>query len=277
MSFWQIIKALIALVTGHRRYTKSMGQLRTYSLQSNAIEAVLDAYRRGDYRAALDAAQSMKDNPQLAASYFFFSGIMLMNLGRFQEAEQLLRRHLTAAPDDKRAALANSSLGHLLVELERYDEAMDCFQASLRHWPNRGSAHRDIAEACLRRGGPVSEAFNWAQLAVQEDRARDNPTGSPQMQEVCDINLAEDLATLAWAVAAGSRDRAQVDRLVDEAVSLVGTSASPAALVRCHAGLAYCALGDAAKSDEHFREAIRIDPHGLRGRSARALTTSVNA
>jgi tetratricopeptide (TPR) repeat protein len=277
MSLWQLIKMLGMILVGRRRYNKGMRGLRTAFLRRDTINAVLDAYRRGDYASALQAAEAFKGNPELAASYFFFSGTMLMHLGRLQEAEQYLRRHLTVATDPKLTALANSSLGELLLEMQRYDEALECFETSLRHWPDRGSSHRDIAEAFLRRGGPTAEAVKWAQLAVKEDRSRDNPAGSPEAQEVYNTNLAEDLATLAWAVAEDSCDKAQVDRLVDEAVTLLGPATSPAAQVHCHSGRAYLALSDSRKSEHHFDEAARIDPNGLWGRSARAMTDRVNA
>jgi tetratricopeptide (TPR) repeat protein len=277
MSLWQLIKMLGAILSGRRRYKKSMNQLRTSTLHMDTIKAILDAYRKGDYAGALRAAEALKGNPALAASHFFFSGIMLMNLGRLQEAEQYLRRHLTVATDEKKTALAYSSLGHLLLEMQRYDEALECFETSLRHWPNRGSSHRDIAEASLRRGGHTSEAVKSAQLAVKEDRSKDNLAGSPEAQEVYNTNLAEDLSTLAWAIAEDSRERAQVDRLVDEAVTLLGPGTSPAAQVHCHSGRAYLALSDSRKSEHHFEEAARIDPNGLWGRSARAMMDRVNA
>jgi tetratricopeptide (TPR) repeat protein len=277
MSLWQLIKMLGTILTGRRRYKKSMNQLRNATQQMDAIHAVLGAYRKGDYAGALQAAESLKGNPDRAAAYFFFSGMMVMNLGRLQEAEQFLRRHLTLATDEKRTALAYSSLGQLLLEMQRYDEAVECFQTSLRHWPDRGSAHRDLAEACLRRGGHTADAVQWARLAVKEDRSRDDSGSSPEAQEVYNTNLAEDLATLAWAVAEDSRDRAEVDRLVGEAVTLLGPATSPAAQVHCHSGRAYLALGNSRKSEHHFEEAARIDPNGLWGRTARAMTERVNA
>jgi tetratricopeptide (TPR) repeat protein len=277
MSLWQLIKMLGRILAGRRRYNKGMRGLKTAFLRRDATNAVLDAYRKGDYAGALRAAEAFKGNADLAGSYFFFTGTMLMNLGRLEEAEQYLRRRLNVATDEKLTALSYSSLGLLLLEMQRYDEAMECFQTSLRHWPDRGSSHRDIAEVCLRRGGHTSDAVKWAQLAVKEDRSTGDWTGSPEAQEVYNINLAEDLSTLAWALAEDSRDRAQVDRLVDEAVKLVGTATSPTAQVHCHSGRAYLALGDSPKSERHFEEAARIDPNGLWGRTARAMTDRVHA
>jgi tetratricopeptide (TPR) repeat protein len=278
MSIWRLLMMLVRLFMAHRQHRKGMDQLRTSHLRTNAIQAVLAAYRTGDYEAALQAAETMKDDKANLAAYYFFSGTMLMNIGRLQEAEQQLRRNLAIAPDDKRKALGSSSLGQVLIEMQRYDEAVECFHTSLRYWPDRGSSHRDIAEARLRQGVNALDVLQFAQRGVQEDRdrSREEQNGRPEIREVCDINLAEDLATLAWAVAAGSRDRAEVDRLVDEAVLLVGSACSPAALVHYHAGQAYLSLGDSAKSELHFAEAARIDPNGIRGRSARDMTAVVN-
>jgi tetratricopeptide (TPR) repeat protein len=278
-----------------------MNQLRTATLRPNAINAIVDAYRKGDYAGALQAAEALKSNPEHAALYFFFSGAMLMHLGRLEEAEPYLRRNLTAASDTKLTAVAYSSLGQLLLEMQRYDEAFECFQTSLGYWPDRGSCHRDIAEAWLRRGDNTSYAVEWALRGVQLERSRDDLPDSPEGRELCNIDLAEDLATAAWAIAADSRDRSQVDRLVDEALTLLSPASLPAARVRhtgkemtfsvtllspataptaqvhYHAGRAYLALGDSSKSDRHFEEAARIDPHGLWGRSARSLMDRVTA
>ncbi len=277
MSFWQLIKMFVRVLMGHRRYQRGMDQLRTSSLRLKAIDETLAAYRKGDFEEGLRIAETMKGNPMLQGPYLFFSGTMLMHLGRFQEAEQRLRRNLTAQTGAQSTALAYSSLGQLLLELQRYDEAVECFETSLRHWPERGSGHRDLAEACLRRGGQASDAVQWARLAVLEDRSRISPADSPKLREVCDINLGEDLATMAWAVAEDSRDRPQVDSLVDEAVPLVRGAVSPSAMVHYLSGHAYLALGDSVKSGQHFYEAGRIDPNGLWGRSARGMNQGMRA
>ncbi|HUA19302.1 MAG TPA: SDR family oxidoreductase [Bryobacteraceae bacterium] len=237
-----------------------------------SLKGMLDAYRAGDYETALRFIDSMQGNRLIRGSATLRGG-MLLNLGRIDEAEQCLREGIALKLDSKRMALAYSSLGQLLLERKRYNEAMQCFQTSLKHWPERGSTHRDIAEACLRRGANTAEAVKWARLAVTEDRA--TKAASPQAKESADINLGEDLATLAWAVAADSRDRDEVDRLVDEALPLVRNVVPVTARVRCYAGHAYQALGDSRNSEYHFDEAARIDPHGLWGRSARAAATLV--
>ena len=277
MSIWQLIRMLVKVLFGYRSHVRSMDQIRSAQSHMSAIEDILGSYREGDYESALKAAEQLKGRPEHAASYFFFSGTMLMNLGRLEEAEQFLRRNVTSAPDNKRKALGYSSLGQVLLEMNRIDEAVQCFETSLTYWPQRGSAHRDIAEAWLRRGNRSGRAVEFAQLAVEEDRERENPTGHKEGQEVCNLNLGEDLATLAWAIAVDSHNRAQVDQLVGEALPLVTSAVSPSAQAHYHSGRAYLELGDSPKSSEYFAAAARIDPNGMWGRAARKMMDGVPA
>ena len=277
MSLFRLLQMLVSLVLAHRRHKRSMDQLRASSTGTKAINEILTAYSAGDYSRALEIAESLKDKPQLTAEHLFFSGTMLMCLGRLDEAERRLRRNLTMARQDKVIALSYSSLGELLLEKQQYDEALECFETSLRYWPDHGSAHRNVAEVWLRRGTDPAAALKWAELAVKEDRNCDNPAASPDVQRAHDINLGENLATLAWAVAVHSHDRDQVDRLVAEATPLVRTAVNPNARTQYYCGRAYHALGDSAKSAQHFEEAARIDVHGMWGRAARNMCDGVFA
>lgn len=238
------------------------------------LKGMLAAYRAADYETALRFIDSMKDN-RLVRGSSTLRGDILLSLGRIDEAEQFLRQSVASHLDPKRQALSYSSLGELLLERRRYDEALECFENSLKLWPNYGSTHRDIAEMHLRRGSSTVEAVKWAKLAVSEDQAR--KTANPLEQEAANTNLGKDLATLAWAVAADSQDRDEVDRLVDQALPLVSTVKPIAAQTRCYAGYAYQSLGDSRKSEYHFDEAARIDPHGLWGRNARDAAAEVSA
>ncbi len=277
MSIWQLLKMLVKVLFGYRSHRRSMEKIRDATAHMGVIEEIMGSYRKGDYESALKATEQLQQRPEFTASYFFFSGTMLMNLGRLDEAEQFLRRNVTSAPDNKRKALGYSSLGQVLLEMNRIDEAVQCFETSLKYWPQRGSAHRDIAEAWLRRGSQSGRAVEFAQLAVKEDRERENPTGYKDGQEVCNLNLGEDLATLAWAVAVDSHDRAEVDQLVSEAVPLMASAVSPSAQVHYHSGRAYLELGDHQKSSEYFAAAVRIDPNGMWGRAARKMMDGVPA
>ena len=277
MTLWELFGTLVDILRGRRRYKESMRQIRTAGQHMEVIQAVIAAYRQGDYEAALQAVAPLRDakDVSLATSYSFYRGTMLMNLGRLEEAEQSFRRNLAIAQDEKRRALAYSSLGRLLLEMQRYEEAAECFQASLREWPGRGAPHRGLAEVCLRQRREFSEAARWAALAVDEERSRMSPSDSAEVRNTYNINLAENLATLAWAVASESGNRAEVDRIVEEAVSLSsrGDTVTSAAMVHYQSAQAYLAIGEAGESGKHFSEAARIDPKGISGRAARAMTT----
>jgi tetratricopeptide (TPR) repeat protein len=262
---WQLIRGLF-------RHRKSMAKLRSLGDQRNALQAVMDAHRRGDYEAALHATEGLREGRGATPTYGFFRGTMLMQLGQFAEAEKWLRESIARETDSRKSALGYSTLGKLLLEQQRYDEARECFEACRRQAPERGSSQRSIAEAWLRQGGHNSEALQAAKVAVDRDRV-----GEAVSQEVHDHNLGEDLATLAWAVAAATHDEPEVDRLVAEAVPLVdGGPTSSVAQVHYHSGRAYAALGDTGKSAHHFEEAARADRQGLWGQAARAMAGSVS-
>jgi tetratricopeptide (TPR) repeat protein len=241
-----------------------------------AIDALMAPYRKGDYAAALQAVECLRSYPR---DYCFFRGAILVQLGDLKEAEPLLLQSIALSEQPERAlldttfgrsikltALSRSELGELYLEQSRYDDALRCFEASLRDWPRRGATHRAIAETLLRRGDDPAGALKWARLAVEEDRASRTST-----QEVRETNLGEDLGTLAWAVAVASHDGAEVDRLVSEALSVVGTHlVTSSARVEYHSGLAFAALGDTARRARHLENAARIDSRGRWGRAARA-------
>jgi tetratricopeptide (TPR) repeat protein len=250
---------LAKMVRVYIEYRRAKGKLRSSGSWAARQQAMFDAYIRGDYEDALEIARGLFDD--------FFTGNLLMQLGRFAEAEQLLRRAVSHEKEPRLAALANTVLGQLLMRQQNYERAQECFEAALRLWPDRGSTHRDMAEVWLRRGGSPAEALRWARLAVEKERAGEGVSADTKR-----TNLSEDLATLAWAVAADSGDAAEVERLCAEAVGLCGTDpVTLTAQVHCHCGLAYTALRDEVKKVRHFEEAVRVDPNGVWGREARSM------
>lgn len=249
------------------RRRRTMTELRFLAARQATLDALMEAHRCGDYATALDLSEGLRAGDGLTPEYCFYRGSLLMQLGREDEAEKWLRRRLALRSDDKRKALTHSVLGHLLMRQQRFDEAMECYDACLRLWPERASSHRNIAEAHLRRGGRPGDALEWARKAVAMERAVQ--PDSEGAQTVHHQNLSEQLATLAWAAAVSACGREEVDRLVAEAIALAGNQAAESTgLVHCQAGHAYAALGEAGMSERYFEEAARIDPQGRWGREA---------
>src|SRR5215472_2394101 len=201
---------------GHRGHRMIVRGRKTLG----ALDAVDGSYRAGDYRTALRQAEELKDGFSKTPEYCFFRGTMLHQLGDFAEAEASLREGLLLETEARRQALAGNVLGTVLMDMGRYPEALTCFENSIRAWPDRGTGHREVAEVSLRQGRDLPEALNRARRALEIDRA--SPALSP---ETHDLRVGEDLALLAWAVAANSPDVQQVDSLLAEAFPLCANSA----------------------------------------------------
>lgn len=242
--------------------------LRFRSATLKALGEVMRSYRRGDYEAALKAAEGFLRDGKVTRAYCFYRGSMLENLGRLEEAEVWLRRHIDLCENEgeKRfLAIAFTKLGRVLLEAGRYDEARECFETSRIHFPGRSSGYQSMAEWYLRRGDAPAEAVRWAKLAMERERA------DRTSAELHRLNLGEILATLAWATAADTHSIREVTALVEQARASVGTSnVQSTALVQYQSGRAFAELGDTQRARERYREAARIDPQGKWGRAAKA-------
>ena len=242
----------------------------------SATKAVLDPYRLGQYESALQACEGLRLGGEVTSPYCFFRGANLAHLGRLGEAEVWLRRNIAMREKEKghrHLAIGLTTLGHTMLQAGRYDEAQENFQASLRHFPQRGSGYRSMAELCLLRRDNPAEALRWATLAIEHEQADRGLT-----LELRRTNLGEDLATLAWATAAGTRNRAEVARLVSEAVDSVGSgSVAARAQVHYQSGRAYAELGDIQASAQYYGVAAKLDAQGNWGRAASTALTDCRA
>lgn len=253
---WLGLVLLLYFLLGGRKGVVSLTRaLRT----SNAMRAVMDAYRAGDHKTAIEKAEKLKDGAKKTAEYCCVRGEMLHQAGRLDEAETSLREALPLHDDPREKALVYDMLASVLMDQERYTEAIAFYENAGRAWPDRGSNQRGIAEVWLRQGREFKEAVDYARQAVEIDR---RATG--MAKEALDTRLGEDLAVLAWAVAANSSDVGEVDRLVTEAFQLCGTRTKPIlSQIHYHAGQAYEALNNPERAQDHFRQAREIDPKGI--------------
>ena len=232
-----------------------------------AMQKIVGIYKKGDYDEALAATDELKQNGKETAGYCFMRGALLFEKAEWAEAEQLLRKSISMEGDEQLLALSYSSLGQLLMKTERYDQAMNCFENGLRKWPKKGGLRRDMAEAVLRRGGDPQQALKLAKQAVDDES---DPSSSEE--GVRGINMAENLATLAWAVANAEGPRAEVEKLAARAIPLVGNEVvSSTAHVHYHLGLAYVALEDFETTRKHMESAAQVDPTGRWGRDAKKM------
>jgi tetratricopeptide (TPR) repeat protein len=232
-----------------------------------AVQMTLDAFHEGDYERAVKYCDAFKVGDEVTPTYCFFRGTLLMQLGEFDESERYLRQNVTLERSPQLLAIGFSSLAQLMIRLGRFDGALEYSWAGLRHRPGNSGLHRDMAEALLRRGDSPGRALGLARLAVDEETQPGPGFRNP--------NQGENLATLAWALARCRGNRKEVDGLVTEAVSQVGSqSVSSVAQVRVHSGLAYAELGDRGHSLQHLWVAVSVDPNGLWGRDAKTILES---
>jgi tetratricopeptide (TPR) repeat protein len=244
---------------GHRAIARGFRTL-------GAVDAIMDAYKQGDYSTALENVERLKSGISKSAEYCFFRGSMLYHSGKFEEAEASLREGMRLEEDPRQKALAYSTLATVLMEQGRYPEAIGFFENAGRAWPGRGANHRGIAEVWLRQGREFPEALQHARQALEIDRQ-----ASGMRRDALDSRLGENLGVLAWAVAANSGDIAEVESLLKEAFPLLDPKTKPVlAEFHYHVGRAYSALNRREKSAEHFRQATELDPQGIFGKLARA-------
>jgi tetratricopeptide (TPR) repeat protein len=259
MSLFELLVKSVKLYFQHRRLSR---KLRSKPSPA-AHEAIMESYKRGDYEAALKSATAVDDD--------FFKGSTLLQLGRLEQARKCLEQAINGQAHAQLAAIAHVELGHLLLHQENYDRALNEFLLAQRLWPGRAATHRDIAEVWLCRGEKVQEALQHARLAVEKERA--DPGLSPEIKK---INLSENLATLAWAVAVHSGDAAEVPILTAEAIGLCdGSPVSSIAQMYYQCAMAAAAIGNSAQSEQYFQRASEVDPHGIWGRTAQGMIAGV--
>ena len=143
--FGSLVLAIIASLVLWTMAAKRRFLAKLRSLSAAAIKAVMDAYRRGDYEASLRASEGLRRGIEVTAPYCFFRGGNLAQLGRLEEAEVWLRRNIAMHAEDKEKrhlAIGLTTLGHLMLQAGRYEEAQECFEKSLGHFPERGSGYR---------------------------------------------------------------------------------------------------------------------------------------
>jgi tetratricopeptide (TPR) repeat protein len=257
---WLAIAILVLLLAGSRR---NKAALRKAKRRLKDVQAAMSVYRAGDYAAGLQATERLKDGTTATGEYCMFRGYMLHQLGRLSEAEASFRQALPLRSDPRRRALSLNSLATVLMDQERFTEAIAFYENASQVWPDRGASLRGIAEVWLRQGREPAEALGCARQAVAIDR---NAIG--MSKEVLSHRLGEDLAVLAWALAVHSKSSIEVEGALAEAFQLCGNNnnVSMSAEIHYHAGRAYFSLAKIDKSKEHFRQAAQIDPNGRFGR-----------
>ncbi len=207
------------------------------------------------------------------SDYLFFRGSALYQLGCLDEASQILRRSLGTQTNPARKIVCRNQLSRVLMSQGRWDDAEACFRECIAESPKHGGNPCALAELLLRRGQPAALALDAARSAVALDRVA--AIGPKLDQENYDLNLAESLTVLAWALARNQADRSEIRSALDEALHRCPPTTKPVfAEIHYFAGQA-CALlsGEPfgpAEAARHFQTAAAADPAGNYGRLSQA-------
>jgi tetratricopeptide (TPR) repeat protein len=161
---WLAVALLVYFLIWGR---KGSGPIARGIRTTTAMNAAVAAYRTGDYATALQKAGGLKDGSSKTPEYCFFRGAMLHHLGKLGEAEVSLREGLPLETDPHQRALVYNTLASVLMDQERYTEAIAFFENAGRAWPDRGANHRGIAEVWLRQEREPAEALDHARQAVE--------------------------------------------------------------------------------------------------------------
>ena len=255
----QLLLVLAGLTLLVWRIFAARGNRQGNSKITKALEEATSFYNTGDYKTALAKTEGLTGRQKTSAEYEFFRSSLLLQLGKCGEAAEILQHKLAEEGDSTAAAQYRQHLGLSFMELERFNDASDCFEHSARNMSNCGAGDRAMAEVLLRQGGRHSEALRRAKIAVEKDRA-----ARAVSQEIRNI-------TLAWATASAVNDRMEVDKLAKEAIPLAEGVVPSLAKVYFDFGCAYAALSEAEKSTHYFAEAARVDAQGHWGRMGERL------
>jgi tetratricopeptide (TPR) repeat protein len=157
---------------------------------------------------------------------YFGLGLVLKNQGKTKQAEELFKKTIALAPAHVSARL---HLGQLLEGERRMDEAVGAYQKVIEHSP-AASPEAQEAGRRLRELGDTPEIARQVQAFVAEAETR----------------LKEGKLNEAWA-------------LYQKAAALLPKSLS----IRLFMGSLASQLGNPAKAEEVYKEAIQIDPTAL--------------
>ena len=182
-------------------------------------------------RRVIDAAPEQPDALHLLAAVARESGRTDLAIDLYRRLlRRLLRRH-PAIP------IAHNSLGNLLQERDRWQEAIACYEAALAHDPRYTSAHFNLGRALLHMNDLVRAEHCLRQAAALAP------------------NDAQVRSRLARAlVEQGRQDEALAETL--RSVELDPDSAE----IRNDAGVVYSNIGDFDTAREHYRTALALDP-----------------
>ena len=129
----------------------------------DAVESVVRRLEQGQYALAIQMLEILRQRRPDDIGVLYNLGMTLSDVGRVEEAEQLLRHAVEIAPAD---ANVRTALGVALLRRGQDSEAASVFRGALAAAPDNAWAHQNLA-ACLLRAGETAEAERHLRQAVE--------------------------------------------------------------------------------------------------------------
>jgi tetratricopeptide (TPR) repeat protein len=239
--------AILALVAGAALLFKARGVIAVILCQSKM--------QAGDYDGALRIARWVGlgfPNPLLLHR----EALTLLLADRPAEAETCCRKALdmSASHPAYRWERLYSSLGSVLIDLARYDEAERCFHRAIEMGDVTGNSQNGLAELRLVQGVEAVKALDYAGQAIEH--AKRLPGGH--------IPGAYH-AHRAWALGLLGRGEEAREPLA-QSLREPGESAFGCGDQHWRAGMALVAMQQPEEARKHFQMGHDADPRGTYGR-----------
>ena len=209
------------------------GQPRADPRVDRWLRGAFDAHRARDLREAERLARRVTDAVPDQPDALHLLATVARETGRTDLAIDLYRRLLRRHPA---IPIAHNSLGNLLQERDRWQEAIACYEAALAHDSRYTSAYFNLGRALLHMNDLVRAEHYLRQAAALAP------------------NDAQVRARLARAlVELGRQDEALAETL--RSLELDPGSAE----ILNDAGVVYSTAGDFDTAREHYRAALALD------------------
>lgn len=223
---------------------------------------VIERLRRADYDGALAQADRLVRWFPERSLFHDLRGAVLRYAGRLEEAEKAYRTGIGIglAKPGLVEALYLENLGDVMLDLRRFRDAAQVFEASTKILPQHSGGYNGLAEVLLRQDRDAERVLELVDKATQLKES------NPRMRNIDRHNLANMWANRALALAMLGR--------MDEATSAVAKANDESDPVfipglagthwRC--GLALLRMDQPSQAMEQFRKAAEMDPVGLYGK-----------
>jgi tetratricopeptide (TPR) repeat protein len=237
--------ALLALVAVAALLFQARGVMAVILSQSST--------EAGDYEGALRRVRWLSLGVPNAMT-LHREGLLLSKAGRLSEAEQRYRQALAMADGTKyRVERLHASLGYVLMDRGRHQEAEKCFERAIKTGDVTGSSQAGLAEVRLVQGVEAEQALEYAEKAIEKAKRRPDKLVPGQFS-----------ADQAWALALlGRSDEAR--EALAQAFRVPEASAPGRAEMHWRAGMTMAAMQQPEEAWKHFEMGHKADPHGKYG------------